>query len=83
MAGGGGFGEVDLRLATAFGLAAAKAGVGRIVYLGALGSDPTSAHLACTHEVGSALVGAGVDVVELRAAVVVGSGSISFEMLAT
>ncbi len=81
MAAGGGFREVDLDLATAFGRAAAQAGVGRIVYLGALGDAPGSAHLASRHEVGAALAAAGVAVIELRAAVVLGSGSISFEML--
>ncbi len=81
MAGGGGFREVDLRLATAFGRAAAKAGVDRIIYVGALGNGPSSAHLASRHEVGPALAASGVPVVELRAAVVFGSGSISFEML--
>ncbi len=81
MAGGGGFRDVDLRLATAFGGAAAQAGVGRIVYVGALGDAPSSAHLASRHEVGSALGATGVPVIELRAAVVFGSGSISFEML--
>ena len=81
MAAGGGFREVDLRLATAFGRAAAQAGVGRIVYVGALGDSPSSAHLASRHEVGAALAAADVAVVELRAAVVFGSGSISFEML--
>ena len=68
-------------MATAFGRAAAQAGVGRIIYLGALGDAPGSAHLASRHEVGAALGAAGVAVVELRAAVVLGSGSISFEML--
>ena len=81
MAAGGGFRDVDLRLGTAFGRAAAQAGVGRIIYVGALGDAPSSAHLASRHEVGSALAAAGVPVVELRAAVVFGSGSISFEML--
>jgi len=81
MAAGGGFREVDLRLATAFGRAAAQAGVGWIIYVGALGDTPRSAHLASRHEVGSALAAGGVAVVELRAAVVFGSGSISFEML--
>ena len=71
----------DLALATAFGRAAANAGIGRIVYLGALGDDPASEHLMSRQEVGTALGAAGVPVVELRAAVVVGSGSISFEML--
>ncbi len=65
----------------AFGRAAARAGVGRIVYLGGLGHDPSSDHLASRQEVGVALGAAGVPVVELRAAVVLGSGSISFEML--
>jgi uncharacterized protein YbjT (DUF2867 family) len=81
MAAGVGFRQVDLRLATAFGRAAARAGVARIVYLGALGSAPNSAHLASRQEVGAALAAAGVGLVELRAAVVFGSGSISFEML--
>jgi len=81
MAAGSGFPEVDLRLATAFGRAAAEAGVARIIYVGALGDAPSSAHLTSRHEVGSALTAAGVPVIELRAAVVFGSGSISFEML--
>jgi uncharacterized protein YbjT (DUF2867 family) len=81
MAAGGGFREVDLRLATSFGRAAAQSGVSRIIYVGALGDAPSSAHLASRHEVGSALAAAGVAVIELRAAVVFGSGSISFEML--
>ena len=76
-----GFGRSTSGSATAFGRAAACAGVGRIVYVGALGNAPSSAHLASRHEVGSALSAAGVPVVELRAAVVFGSGSISFEML--
>ena len=46
MASGGDFRGADLRLATTFGRAAAEAGVGRIVYLGALGDAPDSAHLA-------------------------------------
>lgn len=81
MAAGGGFRETDLRLAGAFGRAAARAGVGRIVYLGGLGAAPQSAHLASRHEVGAALGAEGVPVVELRAAVVFGAGGISFEMV--
>lgn len=53
----------------------------RIVYVGALGDGPRAQHLASRHEVGVALAAAGVVVVELRAAVVFGSGGISFEML--
>ncbi len=81
MAAGGGFREIDLRLASTFGRAASKAGVSRIIYVGALGNGPSSAHLESRHEVGLTLAAAGVAVVELRAAVVFGSGSISFEML--
>jgi uncharacterized protein YbjT (DUF2867 family) len=81
MASGGDFRNADLRLATTFGRAAAAAGVGRIVYVGALGDTPDSAHLASRQEVGTALGAAGTAVVEIRAAVVFGSGGISFEML--
>jgi uncharacterized protein YbjT (DUF2867 family) len=71
----------DLELAEGFGRAAAAVGVGRIVYLGGLGHDPGSEHLASRQEVGTALASGDVPVVELRAAVVLGAGSISFEML--
>ena len=81
MAAGTSFRDLDRRLARSFGRAAATAGVARIVYVGALGQAPSSAHLASRHEVGSALGDAGVPVVELRAAVVFGAGGISFEML--
>jgi len=81
MASGGDFRDADLRLATTFGRAAAETGVSRVIYVGALGDAPDSAHLASRQEVGSALGAAGTPVVELRAAVVFGSGGISFEML--
>jgi uncharacterized protein YbjT (DUF2867 family) len=81
MAAGDEFRALDLDLATAFGRAASQAGVRRIIYVGALGDAPSSAHLSSRHEVGAALRSSGVDVVELRAAVVFGAGSISFEML--
>ena len=77
----GDFRERDRRLAESFGRGAAHAGVTRIVYLGGLGDDPSSEHLLSRQEVGVALGAAGVPVVELRAAVILGSGSISFEML--
>jgi uncharacterized protein YbjT (DUF2867 family) len=79
--GSGDFRARDRQLAEAFGTAAAAAGVGRVIYLGGLGHDPASEHLASRQEVGTALACAGVPVVELRAAVVLGAGSISFEML--
>ena len=81
MAQGTSFRDLDLRLARTFGRAAATAGVHHVVYVGALGEAPGSAHLASRHEVGAALGEAGVPVVELRAAVVFGAGGISFEML--
>ena len=83
MAGGQGYRERDVAAARAFGRAAAGAGVGRLVYLGGLG-DPAaelSRHLRSRQETGAALREAGVPVTEFRAAVVVGSGSISFEMI--
>lgn len=64
--------------------AAERAGVSRIVYLGGLGPDDPnelSDHLASRHEVGSILASGSVPVAELRAAVIIGSGSASFEML--
>ena len=81
MAGGAGFEDRDRAMATAFAEGAAEAGVGRIVYLGGLGHEGLSTHLSSRQEVGSLLGSAGVPVVELRAAVVLGAGSISFEMV--
>jgi uncharacterized protein YbjT (DUF2867 family) len=83
MAGGSGFHERDVVAARGFARAAAAAGVERIVYLGGLG-DPEAAisdHLRSRHDTGDALREGGVPVTEFRAAVVVGSGSISFEMV--
>ena len=66
-----------------FRCAAERAGVQRIVYLGGLGEDDSnlSDHLRSRHEVGKVLAAGPVETVELRAAVVIGSGSASFEML--
>ena len=65
--------------------AAAAAGVGRIVYLGGLGAGDDefdlSPHLRSRHRVGEVLADGPVPVTELRAAVIIGSGSASFEML--
>lgn len=62
---------------------ARSAGVRRIVYLGGLGrdEDDLSVHLRSRHEVGRALALSGIPTVELRAGVIIGSGSASFEML--
>jgi len=81
MGGGSGFAERDAATARAFGEAALRAGVRRIVYLGGLGEGELSTHLDSRREVGDVLRASGVEVVELRAAVVLGAGSISYEML--
>lgn len=81
MAGGTGFEARDHHLAETFGRAAKEAGVGRIVYLGGLGRGDLSAHLVSRQKVGEVLAASGVPVVELRAAVILGAGSISYEML--
>jgi uncharacterized protein YbjT (DUF2867 family) len=83
MASGPGFDERDLTAGRQFGLAAAAAGVERIIYLGGLG-DPDadlSQHLRSRQQTGDALREAGVPVTEFRAGVIVGSGSLSFELI--
>ena len=81
--GARGFEERDDRAAANFGKAASEAGVQRIVYLGGLGAGEAhlSPHLASRQHVGDVLRASGVPVTEFRAAVVIGSGSISFEMI--
>lgn len=73
----------DLRAASGFGQVAAAAQVPRIIYLGGLGDPDTdlSRHLRSRQETGEALRKSGVPVTEFRAAIVVGSGSASFEMI--
>jgi uncharacterized protein YbjT (DUF2867 family) len=82
-AGEHGFAERDRTAARNFAIAAALAGVARIVYLGGLGDDGAdlSHHLASRHETGAELAAHGVPVTEFRAAVIIGSGSASFEIL--
>ena len=77
------FASADRKSAENFGEAAHEAGVGRVVYLGGLGGeeDDLSSHLDSRHEVGEILRSGPVPVTELRAAVIIGSGSVSFEML--
>lgn len=83
MASGPGFAALDRQAAANFGRAAARAGVRRIIYLGGLGEDrdSLSTHLQSRRETGEALREAGVPVVEFRASIVVGAGSLSFEMI--
>ncbi len=76
------FGELDRRAAINFADAARRAGIGRIVYLGGLGSGRgLSSHLASRHQVGEILRGSGVPTIELRASIVIGAGSASFETI--
>jgi uncharacterized protein YbjT (DUF2867 family) len=83
MGSGGDFEETDRRAASNFAAAARRAGLRRIVYLGGLGdtSETLSPHLRSRHEVGEILRSSGVPVLELRASIVLGSGSLSFEMI--
>jgi len=73
----------DRLAASIFASAAARAGLKRIVYLGGLGDSKAelSAHLRSRHEVGRILAASGVPTIELRASIVIGSGSLSFELI--
>lgn len=79
----GDYREKDKLAAANFGDAALRSGVRRIVYLGGLagGDEALSKHLESRLETGEILRASGVPVVEFRASVVVGSGSLSFELI--
>jgi uncharacterized protein YbjT (DUF2867 family) len=83
MGAGADFATLDRRAAENIGRAAARAGVRRIIYLGGLGDDAgaLSAHLKSRAETGEVLRRSGVPVVEFRASIVIGAGSLSFEMI--
>jgi uncharacterized protein YbjT (DUF2867 family)/truncated hemoglobin YjbI len=82
---GHGFEEQERAMATTFARSAEQAGLKRIVYLGGMVPDvpprKLSAHLRSRAEVGRILRSSGVPTIELRAGVIIGSGSASFEML--
>lgn len=79
---GAGFAETEARAAENFRTAADRAELERIVYLGGMGDgDQLSEHLASRHRVGEILADGRTPTTELRAAVIIGSGSLSFEML--
>ena len=75
--------EIDRKRAENFAQAASEAGIRRIIYIGGLGDNSAelSSHLRSRHEVGDFLRSSGVQTLEFRASVVIGSGSISFEMV--
>jgi uncharacterized protein YbjT (DUF2867 family) len=79
----GDFEYLDRRAAADFGAAACRAGVKRIIYLGGLGqrAEGLSPHLRSRQETGETLRACGVPVVELRSSIVLGSGSLSFELI--
>jgi len=79
----GDFEENDRRAAANFAAAARENGIRRIIYLGGLG-DPAqqlSPHLRSRHEVGEILRSSGAQVLEFRASIIIGSGSLSFELI--
>jgi uncharacterized protein YbjT (DUF2867 family) len=83
MGSAGGFEEADRRAALNFATAARRSGVRHVIYLGGLG-DPAEAlspHLRSRHEVGEILRASGVPVTEFQASIVLGSGSLSYEMI--
>jgi uncharacterized protein YbjT (DUF2867 family)/ligand-binding SRPBCC domain-containing protein len=83
MASGARFAALDREAAANFGRAARRAGVRRIIYLGGLADDgdSLSSHLKSRVETGEVLRDSGVPVVEFRASIVIGAGSLSFEMI--
>lgn len=83
MGSAGSFEDQDRLGAQNFAQAAREAGVQRIVYLGGLGDEQEalSPHLRSRHEVGEILRASGVPVIEFRASIVLGSGSLSFELI--
>ncbi len=86
MSGARDFEAQDRQAASNFAQAARKAGIQRIIYLGGLGDDTDpklSPHLCSRHEVGRILRESGAEVIEFRASVVIGAGSLSFDLIKT
>ncbi len=83
MGSGGEFEEQDRIAATNFRKAAELAGVRRIIYLGGLGDpeEDLSRHLRSRQETGRILAAGTVQVIEFRASIILGSGSLSFELV--
>jgi len=79
----GQFEHEDRQAAENFADAAREAGIRRIIYLGGLGEQEheLSAHLRSRHEVADILRRSGIPTIEFRASIVIGSGSLSFEMI--
>ena len=76
------FDQIEREMAATFGRAAADAKISQIVYLGGIANDAkTSRHLQSRTDTGVELAKYGIPVLELRAGIIIGSGSASFEML--
>ena len=79
---GANFHEVENQMALTFAAAAKECDVKQIIYLGGINNDVAqSKHLSSRAQVGAALASSGIPTIELRAGMVLGSGSASFEML--
>lgn len=77
------FAQEDREAASNFAKAAERAGVRRIIYLGGLGDrdENLSKHLRSRQETGDILRSSKAQVVEFRASIIIGSGSLSFELI--
>jgi len=76
------FEELEAQSARNFGAAAAKAGIKRIIFLGALSqsdNEESSKHMSSRHKTGEILKNSGVPTIEFRASVIIGAGSMPFE----
>lgn len=84
MSGSADFEQEDRQAAKNFADSAMRSGVQRIVYLGGLGDDADpklSPHLRSRHEVGEILRESGVETIEFRAGMVIGAGSLSYQLM--
>jgi uncharacterized protein YbjT (DUF2867 family) len=83
MGSAGEFEQEDRQAAQNFAEVARESGIRRIIYLGGLGNQDQalSAHLRSRHEVADILRSSGIPTIEFRASIVIGSGSLSFEMI--
>ena len=84
MSGSKDFEREDRQATLNFAGAAKQVGVRRIIYLGGLGDDAEpklSPHLRSRHEVGQILRDSSVETIEFRASMVIGPGSLSFELM--
>ncbi len=79
----GDFEELDRRAARFFADACTRSGVSKIIYLGGLGNPDheLSKHLRSRQEIGNILRSSSAAVIEFRASIIIGSGSLSFEMI--